>query len=393
MICSSNKLFCGPPSLGPKQFWGKCNKSGVSSWFKAEKVYYVHKARVAIHKACELLRLDKESQILAPAYNCGSEIDALKSSGTNVVLYKVNTDAQTDLSDLRQRISQRTRAIYVIHYFGFAQPVEEIRKICEEEGIYLIEDCALSLFSYDETNKLGSVGDISVFNFPKALPVPDGGAMVINNRDLAQDAWILNRPQFRSVARSILPFAKRYVLRSFSGNRTLYPLLWHLLKRTHLLAEQPRRTPNMQPEMPASYYYDYRLTNRAISAISKRAIERCDATAIVKRRRKNFNLYLSLISGTHAIKPLFKNLPDGVCPLHFPVIVANRKQICQKLNELSIAAIEWWSGYHRDFSWDEYPNACFLKDKILALPLHQQLNDRHIEFIVHKLIDFVTNID
>jgi hypothetical protein len=51
-----------------------------------------------------------------------------------------------------------------------------------------------------------------------------------------------------------------------------------------------------------------------------------------------------------------------------------------------IAVAPWWAGYHPDLPWDEYPDTCFLKDNLLTLPVHQQLNREDILFIADRLL-------
>lgn len=387
------RKYCGPPGAVIRDIMGRSNSDGAEAWFNSKTVYYVHKARTAIRHACDLLGLAKESEVLAPSYNCGSEIDALRSSGVSVTLYDIDRSCRTNLSDLRRRISEKTRAIYVTHYFGFPQLIYEIKKLCEDKDIYLIEDCALSLFSCDGPTKLGSIGDISVFNFPKVLPVPDGGALVINNADLPTNAWGLQRPNLSKVMRGMLPLLKRNILRNCFGTRVSYPFLWSVLKRTQMFSNgSVKNNRSLVPEMPRSYYYDGRLNNKAVSAITKRLLRAVDVSGVINRRRENFNELLSLLSGVEGIEPLFKVLPDGVCPLHFPVIVDSRREICQKMNGLCIATIEWWAGYHPDFPWDEYPSTCFLKNNLLTLPLHQQLDKEHITFIAQSLVDVIERV-
>lgn len=361
--------------------------------FCTDRVYYVHKARTAIRRVCELVGLREGSEVLAPAYNCGSEIDALSKSGAYVQLYEVDKSGYADLENLQQRITKKTKAIYITHYFGFPQHLDEVRIICNQYNLYLIEDCALSLFSGDGEVKLGTVGDISVFNFPKTLPVPDGGALVINNPGLVKGSWFLERPPFLRVFRETLPLLKGYVLRLLVDT-AIFPCFWLLLRKLPIYLPNGRNIQEgIRPDIPMHYYYDDRLTNKKVSVITKRILLSCDVHAIANKRRKNFSLYLNLIDKAIEIKPLFNSLPDGVCPLHFPVVVRNRKQICQRMNELSIAAIEWWAGYHRNFKWSQYPNACFLKENVLVLPVHQQLDDEHIEFIVRKLLEINSYIN
>src|SRR4030042_2857290 len=173
--------YCGPPGFRIKHFTGGVKIHNVISWFENTAIEYVYRGRTGIRHACELIGLCQGSEVLAPAYNCGSEIDALLNSGTSVVLYRVDRSCKIDMNDLLNRITWKTKAIYITHYFGFPQEVDKIKQICNANGLYMIEDCALSLFSSDGARKLGTIGDVGIFSFPKTLPVPDGGALVVND--------------------------------------------------------------------------------------------------------------------------------------------------------------------------------------------------------------------
>ena len=75
------------------------------------------------------------------------------------------------------------------------------------------------------------------------------------------------------------------------------------------------------------------------------------------------------------------DLPDGVCPLALPALVPHRDQFVKRLNDHGIAAFPFWSGYHRDFNLADFPEATWLKDNVLTLPIHRQLGPRHLKFI------------
>jgi perosamine synthetase len=52
----------------------------------------------------------------------------------------------------------------VTHFLGFPQPIDEVKKICGERTLFLIEDCAHALLSYHDGKPLGSYGDVSNFS-------------------------------------------------------------------------------------------------------------------------------------------------------------------------------------------------------------------------------------
>ena len=75
-------------------------------------------------------------------------------------------------------MTTRTRALYIIHPFGWPQQLTEIDAWRRARALLLVEDCALSLFSrLADGSPIGTKGDASVFSLPKSLPMPDGGAI------------------------------------------------------------------------------------------------------------------------------------------------------------------------------------------------------------------------
>ena len=157
-----NKLFCGQTSTSIRHILGVIPKShNINSWFGASDIYRFHKARIGIRHAVELLQLKADDEVLAPAYHCGSEIDALLKSGVKVTLYEMDRDCNINIPDIKNRITAKTKAIYITHFFGFPQDVVKVKQFCEQNKLYLIEDCAMSLFSCNGTEIIGTTGRFS----------------------------------------------------------------------------------------------------------------------------------------------------------------------------------------------------------------------------------------
>jgi hypothetical protein len=76
-------------------------------------------------------------------------------------------------------LTEHTRAILVIHEFGYPHPqLYELCALARERGVPLIEDCAHSLDSSLGDTPLGSLGQFAIFSLPKVLPVASGGVLV-----------------------------------------------------------------------------------------------------------------------------------------------------------------------------------------------------------------------
>ena len=91
-----------------------------------------------------------------------------------------------DPESLRANITPQTRAVIVTNLWGLCAELDEIRKICDEHGIFMIEDCAHVIGSYWKGKHAGTYGDVGIFSFQqgKHLPTGDGGMMTTNRKDL-----------------------------------------------------------------------------------------------------------------------------------------------------------------------------------------------------------------
>jgi perosamine synthetase len=388
-----SKYYCGFPGINLKPLLrDKQSRRSVKTWFDSGDVYYLHMARTGIRFIPELLGLEQGSEILVPSYNCGAEIDPLIKYGIKIVPYRIDRSCNADIYDISNRITHKTKAIYVTHYFGFPQKIDAIMNVCKQHILYLIEDCALSLFSRSAERKLGSFGDVSIFSLIKSLPVPDGGVLMINNKELQNVNWHMYPPEKLRILRGLLPLIKSTVLKGILKINALKPLYLFIMKLdskrkiSHIrndVSDSKNKT-ILSPEQ----YYDGNLSNRKMSSVAKYLLNTFDVDDIIMRRRRNFNLFQSLITNCD-IEPLFKELPEGVCPLCFPMFSKNRNYLQIKLYERNIYTDTWWDGYHKSIDWDCYPDACYLKENILTLPIHEGLDDQDIACIAENLIDLI----
>src|SRR5207237_4170416 len=130
---------------------------------------YRYFARNAVWDAVELLGLQGK-QVLVPAYHHGVELETLLAAGVRPIFYRVDSQMRADYDDARAKAAG-ARALYVIHYAGFAQDVQAARALANELGVPLIEDCALALLSREGERPLGSTGDVPIFCLYSTPPV------------------------------------------------------------------------------------------------------------------------------------------------------------------------------------------------------------------------------
>jgi perosamine synthetase len=263
--------------------------------------------------------------------------------------------------------------------------VKALSEYCRRNKIYLVEDCALSLFSNPLQYPIGALGDAAIYSFPKTLPVPDGGALTVSGDDPLIETP-MESPPTTVVMKEMLPFIKRAVLQ-IADRIGLYGYLpQRLIQSRGGNRYAPTMTPAGFPEMPKSYYYDKNIENMTASSITQHILRRTCSEAVVKRRRQNYFKLYKTVETSKLFRPLYQNLPEGGCPLYLPLMVANRERVCLRLNEMGIAAVQWWAGFHRAFDWAKFPEARYLKEHLLALPIHQQLTDEKINYMANQIV-------
>ncbi|MFC2027684.1 DegT/DnrJ/EryC1/StrS family aminotransferase [Chloroflexota bacterium] len=363
---------------------GRVSNGNFTAWpqFENRDVIPSYQGSTAIFHMCEHFGLGDSAEVLIPAYNCGSEIDPFIYRGVQSTPYRVGLDTRIDFDDIQRKVTRKTKAIYVTHYFGWPQEMEPLLEFCKQNNILLLEDCALSLFSKYKNRPLGTIGDASIFSIRKYFPIPDGGALLINSSD--KKTYIdLDPPPANVTRKDIRPL----IMRSLS--HTIAQMGLHGYKQwLKFRIRKPLILPAEEQEFPAmlqSKYYDPRKTYWSISRLSLSMLRRVDPVSVVQTRRANYKRLEENLADIQNVTPLYKDLPRDVCPLFFPVIVENRRKWVTALSMYGVGVYPFWMTYHPGVRWEEYPEARYLKDNVLTLPVHQQLTESHMDTIAEIL--------
>jgi dTDP-4-amino-4,6-dideoxygalactose transaminase len=352
--------------------------SRVQDLFIGRHVHFSFNTRTAIRVACDALGLTPGDEVLVPAYNCGSEIDPLLHAGLSVTIYPVGRDLVADPDAIARRISPRTRAVYVTHYFGFLQPkLAEIRALCDINGLRLMEDCALSLLSGSRP-AAGRIGDVSFFCFHKFFSTPGGSALVINAGDLPS-APTFDRPPLR---RTEFKFMARRILGALIGIDRLRQAKRALIKTS---TDQIIQLSGKKQDIPGHYYFDPDLRGRRMSRLVAKTIQRTDLDAAIQQRRRNWQIYQELLVRVPEAEPLIQELPHDICPHSMPVLIPDRDRIVSELQAVGVDVTAWWAGFHQGLDWSMAEDAIVLKNSALSLPLSPGLTRSDLSKIVALL--------
>ncbi len=360
----TGKLFVPSlPTLWPHMLMSR-PKPGALPPFSSPNVRYFYFARNAIWLTVKMLGLDA-GEVLMPSYHHGVEVEALVDAGATPRFYRVGSRWDVDLEDVARRIGPKTKALYLTHYAGFPGPVQEMRKLADEHGLILIEDCALSLLSSDGPVPLGTTGDVGIFCLYKTLPVPNGGALVVNGPRQYSLPEPPAPPSASTFSHTVSALLQNLELRGGAFGRSLRSTVRALGHGTVKAASIERVATGTQ-------HFDRKHVDLGMSPLTKRIAQAQDLESIVEQRRRNYFFLLGRLRDVSP--PLFNQLPPGASPLFYPMVVQDKAEVLAKLRAQGIDAIDFWKRFHPACDASAFPEVAQLRRSIVEIPCHQDLS-------------------
>jgi dTDP-4-amino-4,6-dideoxygalactose transaminase len=151
--------------------------------------FSVNSGRSGFWLILKALNYSKDSEIIVPGFTCNVLINPIIFLGLKPIYVDINEKTlNLNIEDLKTKINTNTKAIVIQHTFGLPENIEEILKICRENNIDLIEDCAHSLGAKIDGKSVGSFGKAAFFSLgrDKIISSVYGGVIATNNDDLGK---------------------------------------------------------------------------------------------------------------------------------------------------------------------------------------------------------------
>ncbi|MFF4774313.1 dTDP-4-amino-4,6-dideoxygalactose transaminase [Microtetraspora fusca] len=148
----------------------------------------------ALEMSALLLDLRPGDEVIMPSFTFVSTANAYALRGAVPVFVDSRPDTlNVDEQLIEAAITDRTRAVVVVHYAGVACEMETIGKLCERYGLALIEDNAHGLGGFYRGRPLGSFGALAAqsFHSTKNVQCGEGGALLLNDPELTARAEII----------------------------------------------------------------------------------------------------------------------------------------------------------------------------------------------------------
>ncbi|HLP20257.1 MAG TPA: dTDP-4-amino-4,6-dideoxygalactose transaminase [Chitinophagales bacterium] len=158
----------------------------------------------ALEMAAILIDIKQGDEVIIPSYTFVSTANAFVLRGAKIIFADSCKDnPNIDAAKIEQLITDKTKALVVVHYAGIACDMDKIMALAGKHNLFVVEDAAHSIDSFYKGRPLGSIGHLAAFSFheTKNIMSGEGGMLVINDSKFNERAEIIrekgtNRSKF-----------------------------------------------------------------------------------------------------------------------------------------------------------------------------------------------------
>ncbi len=333
-------------------------EKGWASYCGMKHGVAVSSGTTALQIAVRLLDLKPGDEVIMPTFTIISCAQAVIYCGGKPVLVDIDSrNWQMDVSQIENVITNKTKAIMVVHIYGHPADMDPIIEIAKKNDLMIIEDAAEVHGAEYKGRRCGSFGDISVFSFyaNKLITTGEGGMVLTNNDEFAERAKALRNLCFQK-------------------SRRFY-----------------------HDELG----YNFRLTNIQ-AALGVSQMERIGK--IIERKREIAHKYNELLKNVSGIElPYEESWAKSIYWVYGIVIKEemgmNAEQFAKKLLEKGIETRPFFLGMHEQpvfkkmglFAKERYPVSERLSRQGLYIPSGLTIKNSEIEYICKTIRDVLEN--
>lgn len=357
----SDLITCGPQVTAVEEKLCKITH--------AKYAVVVANGTAALHLAAMAAGIKEGDEVIVSPITFAASANCVLYCGGTPVFADINPETYNISPDsIRKCITEKTKAVVAVDFTGQAVELDEIRAICKEHNLILIEDAAHSIGTLYNGQPVGSIADMTCFSFHpvKTVTGGEGGAITTNDE-------------------------------------TIYRKLMRL--RTHGIT---RNIDEMVNPSDATWYneqvelgYNYRMTDFQAALLGSQLNK---LPRFSKRRKEIVAAYDKAFS---EIPELFvqREIPESDTTRHLYILRLNLDKLtctrreffdalyaentCPQVHYLPV----YWHSYYEKLGYEKgiCPHAEKLYDEIMSIPLYPSMTDADIQDVINavkKLVNY-----
>lgn len=335
------------------------------NYINVKHAFAVSSGTTALHLANVALGIGAGDEVIVPSLTFIASVNSILYTGARPIFADVVSEDDLTISpqDIERKISDKTKAILVVHYGGYPCQMEDVMSLARENNLVVIEDAAHAPGAKLNGTSCGAFGDCGCFSFyaNKNLATGEGGMFVTNRDDLAQNVKLLRCHGMTSLS-----------LDRFKGHAYSYDVV--------------------------KLGYNYR-TTEICSALGMVQLNKL--TINNRRRQQLVEYYRKKLADLEGVKIPFLNHP-GLSNYHiFPILLSqemDRNRFMGFLKQNGIQTSIHYPPAHLFTYHKKYlqVNHCLpvtedIAQREVTLPLYPDLKFEEIDYIAQVINNFVTS--
>ena len=288
------------------------------------------------------LNLKPGDEVITPAFSCFPSAEIISLTGATPVFCDVERQYYTlDPEELKRKITPATKAVIAVHLYGQSADINALKKICDENNLLLIEDCAQAHLTRAGSKPVGTFGIASAFSFYPTKNLGafgDAGCILTNDEELAEK------------------------MRRLANHGALH-------KDDHMLEGTNSRMDTLQAALLSvklKHLNRWNARRREIAGLYKSQLRDIDNLILPAERENTFHTFHIFCICTPFRDSLKEFLSKkGIdTQIHYP------------------KGIPFTQAYrHNSFKQEEFPVTSTLQNQVLSLPVFPELIDEEVTYI------------
>jgi len=326
-------------------------ETAFATYCKVKHCVGVGNGTDALFIGLKTLGIGKGHEVITAANSFIATAEAITMAGAKVVFVDCNNKTYNiDIQKIEKTIKKNTRAIIPVHLYGQPTDMDPIIKLARKYNLYIIEDACQAHGAKYKNKNIGTIADCACFSFFPGKNLGaygDGGAIVTSNDQLAEKAMM-----FANHGR------KEKYNHEFEGINSRLDGLQATILYVKL-----------------KYLDKWTKKRRAIAAKYDKGLKNIVITPFVAPNGKHvYHLYVIRIKNRDKVKEFLAN--KGITTgIHYPIPLPFLK------------AYSYLGHKPADF-----PVAYFLKDELLSLPIHGDMTDEQVAYVIEQIKESVKKL-
>ncbi len=323
----------------------------------------LNSATAALHLALSVFKFPEGKKVLVPSLTFAATATAILYN--RLIPVFVDADPVTlgiNLQDLEKKYDKDCVAVIPVHYAGHPVPMDNLILWAKAKGLKVIEDCAHTTGGVYKDKILGTWGDVSCYSFEekKLMTTGDGGMICSNDPDLLKEVRAM---RWVGIDKDNWKTAQAYTHANKDAMHWFYEI------------------------SVLGYKYNMNDLAAGIGLAQLKKLNKMNS-----RRSSIIRQYMNGLNGIEGIKLLLPFEPESYCYQMFGIRSIRRDELMIYLKNQGIATGCHYTPLSMQPLFKEWGNNCPFVEKehnsFITLPLHADLTDEEIQYIIYHINKF-----